>query len=307
MYQDGSQVEPPIAMCEEQAFLYVAKLHLSELLWWLDMKDEARRLYDEAGDLKKRFNESFWMEQEGFIAMGLDSDDKQIRSIGSNPGLCLACGIVDDSHVHKVADRLMKEDLFSGWGIRTLSAQHPAFNPFSYHRGSVWPVEQATFALGFMRYGLHEKVQAIARALFEAAALFDFHRLPEVISGHPRDSLHPFPAMYPKTNSPQAWSSSTLFGLLQCMLGLYPYAPLSALFLDPYLPPWLPEITLSNLHVGRAVTAIRFYRKDDGGSDYEVLEKRGDLHIVRQPSPWSLTTGPMERTIDLMESVLPGK
>lgn len=307
VYEDGTQVEPPIAMCEEQAFLYVAKLHLSELLWWLDMKDEARRLYREAGELKKRFNEAFWMDDEGFVAMGLDAKDRQIKSVGSNPGLCLACGIVDDSHVKQVAERLMKDDMFTGWGVRTLSADHPAYNPFSYHRGSVWPVEHATLALGFMRYGLHEGVQKIARGMFEAAALFDFQRLPEVISGHPRNRQHPFPAMYPKTNWPQAWSSSNLFGLLQCMLGLYPYAPLHALFLDPYLPVWLPEITVSNLHVGEAVVAIRFYREHDGRSDYEVLDKRGHLHVVRQPSPWSLTAGPVERMVDALESALPGK
>ena len=307
VYEDGTQVEPPIAMCEEQAFLYVAKLHLSELLWWLDMKDEAHRLYHEATELKKRFNESFWMEEEGFVAMGLDSKDRQIKSIGSNPGLCLACGIVDDSRVQEVADRLMREDMFTGWGVRTLSALHPAFNPFSYHRGSVWPVEHATIALGFMRYGFHAAVQKIARGMFEAAALFEFQRLPEVISGHQRDRLHPFPAMYPKTNWPQAWSSSTLIGLMQCMLGMYPYAPLHALFLDPYLPPWLPEITVSNLHVGDAVVAIRFYREHDGKSDYEVLEKRGHIHIVRQPSPWSLTAGPVERIVDVLESALPRK
>ncbi len=307
VYEDGSQVEPPIAMCEEQAFLYVAKLHLSELLWWLDMKDEARRLYQEAGELKKRFNDAYWMDDEGFVAMGLDSKDRQIKSVGSNPGLCLACGIIDDSRVQQVAERLMKDDMFTGWGVRTLSAKHPAFNPFSYHRGSVWPVEHATLALGFMRYGFHHHVQTIARGMFEAAALFDFQRLPEVISGHQRSDIHPFPAMYPKTNWPQAWSSSNLFGLLQCMLGMYPYAPLHALFLDPYLPPWLPEITVSNLHVGEAVVAIRFYRQHDGKSDYEVMDKRGHLHIVRQPSPWSLTAGPVERMVDVLESALPGK
>ena len=306
VYEDGTQVEPPIAMCEEQAFLYVAKLHLSELLWWLDMKDQARRLYREAGELKKRFNQAFWMQEEGFIAMGLDSKHRQIKSIGSNPGLCLACGIVDDSLAQPVAARLMNDDLFTGWGVRTLSSRHPAFNPFSYHRGSVWPVEHATLALGFMRYGLHEGVQKIARGMFEAAALFDYQRLPEVISGHQRDPLHPFPAMYPKTNWPQAWSSSTLFGLLQCMLGLYPYAPLHALFLDPYLPPWLPELTVRNLHVGDAIVDLRFFREHDGKSDYRVLDKRGHLHVVRQPSPWSLTAGPIERMVDVLESVLPG-
>ena len=307
VYADGTLVKPPIATCEEQAFLYIAKLHMSEVLWWLDMKDEARRLYHEAGELKKRFHEAFWMEDEGFFAMGLDSKKRQITSVGSNAGHCIACGIVDHALVRRTADRLMADDLFTGWGIRTLSARHPAYNPFSYHRGSVWPVEHGTFALGCMRYGLHEYVEKISLGMFEAAALFDFQRLPEVFSGHQRDETHPFPALYPKTNWPQAWSSSAIFTLIQSLLGIYPYAPLHALFVDPHLPSWLPEITLSNLHVGQAIVAIHFYRKPDGSSSYKVLDKRGHLHVVRQPSPWSLTAGPIERLVDALASALPGK
>jgi hypothetical protein len=113
--------------------------------------------------------------------------------------------------------------------------------------------------------------------------------------------------MYPKTNWPQAWSSSAIFTLVQALLGLYPYAPLHALFLDPHLPSWLPEITLSNLHVGQAVVAIRFHRESNNSSGYEVLDKRGHLHVVRQPSPWSLTASPAERLVEVLASALPGK
>ncbi len=307
VYADGSQVEPPISTCEEQAFVYIAKLQMSELLWWLDMKEESHRLFHEAEELKKRFNQAFWMEEQGFFALGLDSKRRQIGSITSNPGHCIACGIVDHSLVRRTADRLMADDMFTGWGVRTLSAEHPAYNPFSYHRGTVWPVEHGTFAIGFMRYGLHEYVEKISRGIFDAAALFDFQRLPEVFSGHPRDDQHPFPGMYPKTNWPQAWSSSALYLIVQSMLGLYPYAPLHALFVDPHLPSWLPEITLSNLHVGQAVVAIRFHRDRDGDTSYEVLDKRGHLHVLRQPSPWSLTAAPTERLVDALSSVLPGR
>ncbi len=143
-----------------------------------------------------------------------------------------------------------------------------------------------------MRCGLHGHLEKMAHGLFDAASLFDFQRLPEVFSGHQRDERHPFPAMYPKTNWPQAWSSTAVFTVIQCMLGIYPYAPLHALFVDPHLPTWLPEMTLSNLHVGQGVVAIRFYRESDGASNYEVLEKRGHLHVVQQPSPWSLTRVP---------------
>jgi glycogen debranching enzyme len=307
VYEDGSQVATPIATCEEQGFVYLAKLHISELLWWLGRTDEAKQLYHEAEELKKLFNEVFWMEDEGFVALGLDPRKRKIRSITSNPGHCVATAIVDQAFVEQVADRLLDDDMFSGWGVRTLSSRHPAFNPYSYHLGSVWPVEQATFALGFMRYGLHDHMEKICRAQFEAAAIFVARRLPELFSGHQRGAEHPFPAHYPGANSPQAWSASAVFCLLQAILGLYPYAPLNMLLVDPHLPEWLPQITLENLRVGDAAVSIRFSRKENGASDYDVLDKRGSLHVLRQPSPWSLTATFAERLKDALTSLLPGK
>lgn len=307
VYPDGKQVSPAIATCEEQAFVYFAKVFFSEVLWWFDRKDEAKRLFREAKNLKKRFNDAFWMDKEGYFAMGLDAKSRPIRSIGSDPGHCIGSGIVDDALVKQTAERLFAPDLFTGWGIRTLSAEHPAYDPFSYHRGSVWPVEHGPFALGFARYGLHDHVERICRAQFEAASLFEYYRLPELFSGHPRDEDHPFPAIYPNANSPQAWSASTTFSLLQSMIGLYPYAPLKMLFVDPHLPEWLPEITLSNLRVAGAALTIRFFRKENGVSDYEVREQQGKIHIVRQPSPWSFTAHFAERMKDILASFLPGK
>jgi glycogen debranching enzyme len=305
VYEDGSQVEPPISTCEEQGFVYLAKLHLSEVLWWLGDKQQAQTLRHQARELKKRFNDVFWLEDQGFFAMGLDAMGRPIRSAGSNPGHCLAAGIIDKSLAPRTAARLFATDLFSGWGIRTLSSQHPAYNPYSYHRGSVWPVEQGTFALGFMRYGLWDYVERITRAQFDAVSLFEHYRLPELFSGHPRDDDHPFPAMYPQANSPQAWSASSIFCLLQSMLGLYPYAPLRTLFLDPHLPEWLPEIRLSRLRVGNAVVTLRFCRKMDGSSSYEVEDLDGRLHILIQPSPWSVTAGLGERLKDAGLSLFP--
>jgi glycogen debranching enzyme len=307
VYPDGKQVSPAIATCEEQAFVYFAKTFFAEVLWWFDRKDEAKSLYEEAKEFKKRFNDAFWMDKERFFAMGLDAKSRPIRSIGSDPGHCVGSGIVDDSLVKETAERMFAPDLFTGWGIRTLSSQNPAYDPFSYHRGSVWPVEHGPFALGFARYGLYDHVERICRAIFEAASLFQYYRLPELFSGHPRDHQHPFPAIYPNANSPQAWSASTVFSLLQSMVGVYPYAPLNLLFVDPHLPEWLPEITLANLRVAKAVLTIRFFRKDNGASDYEIEEQQGKVHIIRQPSPWSLTAHVPERMIDILKSFLPGK
>lgn len=305
VYDDGRIVEPPIATSEEQGFVYVAKLHLAETLWGLGQRDLSRRLYREASELKKRFNDAFWMEDEGFYAMALDSQKEPVRSIGSNAGHCIASAIADASLVERTVDRLFEPDLFSGWGIRTLSSAHPRYNPFSYHLGSIWPVEHGTFAVGFMRYGLHERVQQIARAQFDAASLFEFHRLPELFGGHARDDDHPFPAIYPNANSPQAWSASAVFSLLQAILGLYPYAPLRMLIIDPHLPEWLPELTLRDLRIGKARVTIRFRRGASGRTSYRILEQRGKLHVLRQPTPWSLTSAPAERLRDALESLLP--
>jgi glycogen debranching enzyme len=304
VYEDGKLVGPPISTCEEQGFVYVAKLRMSEMLWFMGDHELARRYFHEASELKKRFNDAYWMSDKRFFALGLDAKRRQIKSISSNPGHLLACGIVDKELARPVAERLLKSDMFSGWGVRTLSSGHPAYDPYSYHRGSVWPVEHGSFAMGMMRFGLIKQLHTIARAIFEASTLFDYNRLPECFSGHARDYQSPFPALYPKTNWPQAWSASTLFAILQAMLGLYPFAPTSLLLLDPHLPDWLPEIYLHNLHVGKATVSIRFYRKNER-THFDVLDKRGRLHVLRQPSPWSLTTGLGERLKDAMESLIP--
>jgi glycogen debranching enzyme len=247
------------------------------------------------------------MHKEAYFAMGLDAKSRPIRSIGSDPGHCIGSGIVDDALVKPTAERMFAVDLFTGWGFRTLSSDHAAYDPFSYHRGSAWPAEHGPFALGFACYGLYEHVERTCRAQFEAASLFEFYRLPELLSGHPRDNQHPFPAIHPNANSPQAWSASTVFPLLQSLVGVYPYAPLKMLFVDPHLPEWLPEVTLSNLRIGEATLKIRFFRKENGSSDYEVLQQGGKIYIVRQPSPWSLTAHFAERMKDILTSFLPGK
>ncbi len=205
-----------------------------------------------------------------------------VTTIGSNAGHCLAAGIVRREHVRAVADRLFEPDLFSGWGIRTLSSAHPAFNPYSYHRGSVWPVEQGSFALGLVRYGLLRPPRsARARPSLTPPPIFEHGRLPELFSGHPRNADHPFPALYPQANAPQAWSASTVFLLMQSMLGLYPYAPSNLLFLDPHLPRWLPALTVRNLQVGQRGRDDRVPPRPPG----DDLQGPGTArHAARHPS-----------------------
>jgi len=282
VYADGTQVPTPIATCEAQAFAYAAKRHMAELLWWFGRRVEARELQRQALALRRRFHDVFWMEPEAFVAMALDPQKRPVRSIASDAGHCLGTGIFDPPQARAVADRLLAADLFSGWGIRTLSAAHPAFNPFSYQRGSVWPVENGLIALGLARYGLYDHLHRLCRAHFEAAALFDHWRLPEVFSGHPRDAQHPFPGLYPETNWPQAWSAAAVVSMLDALLGIWPFAPREVLVLDPHLPPWLPQLIVAGLRVGAARVTIEFRRRPDGATDHRVLEQHGSLRIVRR-------------------------
>ncbi|HEX4337261.1 MAG TPA: glycogen debranching N-terminal domain-containing protein [Polyangiaceae bacterium] len=281
VHADGSQVSDPIGTAEMQATLYASKMSFSELLADLGEKDEAVHLANEAGELRKRFNDVFWMPDENFFAMGRGPDGRLIQSIASNAGHVLATGIADPSLVPKVARRLLAADLFSGWGIRTLSAAHPAYDPWSYHRGSVWPAENALFAYGLSRWGRIDEMQELAHAQFDAAMLFEHHRLPELFTGHPRDAVHPFPGIYPRANWPQSWSSSAIVLLVRALLGVAPYAPLDVVLVDPHLPPWLPEITLHELRVGKSVATIRFWRRQDGETDFEVLASDGPLRVAR--------------------------
>jgi glycogen debranching enzyme len=306
VYADGRQVEPPLAPSEIQGYWYAAQLVMAEVFLALGEPSRAFELFRQAEDLKRRFNERFWMPDERFIAFALDAQKHQVKSIASNAGHCLATGIVDKQYAADVVRRLLAPDMFSGWGVRTLSADHPAYNPFSYHLGSVWPVENATTAFGMKRYGFTAECNRVAQGIFDAATLFEHHRLPETFGGHPRDARHPHPGIYPDACAPQAWSASTVFWLVQAMLGLWSYAPLNVLVIEPELPEWLPAVTLRQLRIGDARISIQFKRDASGRTDYRVLKREGRLHILRQPPPEALHAGPATRLREVIESLLPG-
>jgi hypothetical protein len=179
----------------------------------------------------------------------------------------------------------MADDLFSGWGVRTLSRHHPSYNPLAYHLGTVWPVENATFALGFKRYGLEDHFQRLTAAISEAASHFLSFRLPEAIGGLGADES-PVPTVYPQSNSPQAWSASATVQFAQILLGLYPFAPLRMLaVVRPHLPETIRSVTLRRVRVGDATISMRFERRDDGTAGYDVLERDGTLVVLDAPPP----------------------
>ena len=304
---DGSQVPNPIATVEEQSFHYLALVRMAEACVALEDDEAAEGYLERARALRGAWHAAYWMPDEGFYAMALDPDKRPVRSVGSNPGHALAAGIVPPDHAALVADRLMAEDLFSGWGIRTLTSQHPAYNPWAYHLGTVWPVENVTFALGFKRYGLDAHVDRLARALLEATARLPGMRLPELIGGQARADV-PFPVAYPQANCPQAWSASATIHLVQVMLGIYPFAPLKLLALvRPRLPEGIDEVSLHNLRVGDATVSLRFERRADGSASHEVLRRHGTLLVAEAPPPDALERDTGEAVAAFAAAHAPGR
>jgi len=227
--------------------------------------------------------------------MALDPGKRPVASIGSNAGHALAAGIVPVELATQVADRLLAPDLFSGWGVRTLSTDHPSYNPFAYHLGTVWPVEQATFALGFRRYGLDDHLERLVGGMLDAAREFRDIRLPEALSGLGRDES-PVPVPYPNSNSPQAWSASATIQLVQILLGLYPFAPLNMLaMVRPRLPVGVDSVTIRRMRIGEALVSLRFDRLDDGSASHEILEQDGRLLVIEAPPPQDVrAAGPID-------------
>jgi len=291
---EGRQVAPPIAPCEIQGYYFAAQQFMAAFALALGSLGEARAFWNSAREFKRRFNRDFWMEDEGCVAFGLDAEKRQIRSVTSNAGQCLTTGVVDDGKLPRLARRLFQPDMFSGWGIRTLSSKSPAYNPLSYHLGSVWAVENGTILFGLRRFGFNAEALRLARALYDLALLWRGHRIPECVGGYDRQEAS-HPGAFPQANVPQSWNLSVFPILLQTLLGLRAVATLKLLAVDPILPAWLPDVTVRNLRVGQSRVSLRFRRDRSGGSRYEVLKKEGALRIVRQPPLDSLTVGLWER------------
>ncbi len=278
MYPDGSLVKGPKALCELQGYVFDAWRRMAEIHDVLGERTRAAELRAKAAQLRDRFDEAFWDEASGFYAYALDGDKKPVLSVASNPGHCLWSGIVLPHRAERVVKRLMEPDMWSGWGIRTLSADHISFNPYAYQLGAVWPHDNSIIAMGFKRYGFSAEAAQVARDISEAASHFKGNQLPELYAGTQRDGSN-FPVQYIGANVPQAWAAGSAFMLLQAMLGILGHAAEGKLYLDPDLPDWMPDVTIRDLTLGRQDFSIRFWRNGDK-TDYEVLA--GDPSVVER-------------------------
>lgn len=280
-HADGTMAEPPIALVEVQGYVYMAKQRMADVFEAMGKPQRATELRTQAAALKKRFNEAFWMEEEEYFAGALDREKRQVGSIVSNPGHALYCGIVDDDKAQAVARRLLAPDMFSGWGIRTLSKSAAAYNPMSYHNGSVWPHDNALIAAGLKRYGFVRGTNRVATALFDASTYADYMRLPELFCGFTRRSPNR-PVSYPVACSPQAWAAGAPFLMLQGMLGISARAHENLLTVNkPQLPPWLGTVELRNLRIGTSRISLVFRREGEITS-FSLLSREGDVRVVME-------------------------
>jgi glycogen debranching enzyme len=262
-FHDGTVARPPIAPCEVQGYVYDAKRRLADLARevWRD-RELAARLDQEAEELRDRFDEAFWVDERGgYYALALDRDKRKVDSLSSNIGHLLWSGIVPQHRVDAIVDQLMGDELWSGWGVRTMSTGDAGYNPLSYHNGTVWPHDNSLVAWGLARYARWPEAQRIVQRMLTAAQHFSY-QLPEVFAGL-RRSETPFPIAYPTAARPQAWAAGTPVLLLQVLLGLQPDRRRHALetVAPMELPSWAGTIRLSGI---RAFERLWDARLDDG-------------------------------------------
>jgi glycogen debranching enzyme len=268
-----------------QGYVYAAQLTVAVLFEaWGDI-ELARRLRVEAAQLRRRFLDAYWSEEAGTIAFALDGRKRPVLTSTSNPGHCLWTGILDPGRGQLVADRLLEPSLFTGWGLRTLSRDHPAYDPHSYQRGSVWPHDTMLAAAGLWRYGRIEDSWRLMDGLLSAVSAFERAQMPELFAGLPRRP-NDVPVPYEQANVPQAWAAGSIFHAVRTLLGLQPDVPNGLIYVDPALPVWCPRLTLENVHIGAARIDLDSWRNADGSAVVDVVVHGGNLEVVRGRAPW---------------------
>ena len=280
---DGRFAHPPIALVEVQGYVYMAKNEIADLYDRIGEVEYAQRLRAEAQALRMRFNRDFWLEDEGCYALALEAGGRPCRVMSSNPGQALWAGIADDAKAGRVVQRLMERDMFSGWGIRTLSYKERRYNPMGYHLGTVWPHDNSLIAAGFHRYGHVQEASRVFVGLLEAAMEFEDYRLPELFTGFAREE-YGVPVRYPVACHPQAWAAGSIPFLIETFLGLQPHAFEKRLVVArPFLPDFMNIAEIRHLRVGQASVDLRFERNHQGRLDTKVLRVEGDLTVDVQP------------------------
>ncbi|RJG07227.1 amylo-alpha-1,6-glucosidase [Noviherbaspirillum cavernae] len=278
-HKDGQLAEAPIALCEVQGYVYEAKLQAAKLAALLGEHELARDLESAARALRKRFNEAFWCEEIGTYALALDGKKKQCAVPSSNAGHALWSGIATPERAARVADQLLSDEFFCGWGIRTIPSKEVRYNPMAYHNGSVWPHDNALIAYGMARYGFTGKAMLVFSALREACMHMDQHRMPELFCGFEKRPEEG-PTLYPVACSPQAWAAASVFYLLQACLGLSFNPHQNEIrFRHPQLPSFLDTVEIRDLTINGATVDLMLQRYPNNVG-INVMRKSGNAEVV---------------------------
>ncbi|TPJ82734.1 amylo-alpha-1,6-glucosidase [Mesorhizobium sp. B2-6-2] len=275
---DGDLAKPPIALVEAQGYVFAAKLAVADLYERNGEPGRAKQLRQEADRLRRRFNHDFWCEEKSIFALALEARGRQAAVVSSNPGHALWCGIADPDKARRSVARLMRDDMFNGWGVRTLAASERRYNPVGYHLGTVWPHDNALVAAGCRQYGEDDAALRIFTAVAEAAMHFRHHRLPEAMAGFPRADFQ-VPVHYPVACHPQAWAAGAVPFMLTVCLGLEPDAFAKKLrIVRPRLPGFVNHIELRGLRVGKGSADLEF-RRTKTGAEVDILQTSGQLTV----------------------------
>lgn len=278
-HADGALATGPIALCEVQGYVYAARLEAAMMAEALGRGDMAGRLRREAESLRDRFIRDFWCPELGTYALALDGAKRPCRVRSSNAGQCLFTGIAEEHHARRIADMLVSEDMFTGFGVRTIACGEPRYNPMSYHNGSVWPHDNALIALGLGRYGHRAAAGRILEGLFQASLFVDQHRLPELFCGFIRRTGEG-PTLYPVACNPQAWASASVYMLLEACLGIRVDARAQRIvFHNPVLPPFLSDLRIRGLRAGAGSVDLTLRRHSEDVT-IEIARRDGKIEIV---------------------------
>ncbi len=277
---NGTLAEPPIALVEVQGYVYAAKLGLADLYARSGDDARAQELRQAAQKLRAQFARDFWLDDLGFFALALEQGRKPCAVVSSNPGQALWTGIVDEDKAKQTVEKLMAEDMFGGWGIRTLARGAARYNPLGYHLGTVWPHDNSLIAAGLRRYGFDDAFQRVFQGILSTAMYYAEYRLPELFAGFAQDD-YSIPVRYPVACHPQAWSAGAVPFLMERELGLEPDAFAQRLnIIRPLLPEYMHQLEVKQLRVGKARVDLRFERQPDGTVACQVLHVEGKLDVV---------------------------
>jgi glycogen debranching enzyme len=276
---DGSLAEPPIALVEVQGYVYLANVSLAEIYERDGNGSAAQRLRTEARALQIRFERDFWIADKNSYALALQADKRPAAVVSSNAGQALWSGIARPNRARQTVKQLMSESMFSGWGVRTLSAEERRFNPVGYHLGTVWPHDNSIILAGMRKYGCDEEACAVFSGIVDAAKHFEHFRLPEVFAGFSRKESA-IPVRYPVACHPQAWAAGSVPFMIESLLGLVPKAFENRLqIVRPTMPDFIDHLELKRLRVGKSSVDLKFERKADGSVDTHVVQVRGELDV----------------------------